>query len=115
MRWRLEQAGVRPISNVVDASNYAMIEFGHPTHAFDVDRLGTKIVTRLATEGERIVTLDDQERTLTATDIVVTDGTTPVAIGSTKRARDVQAAGPALRGVCAVRTGRGSGVLPARR
>ncbi len=81
IRWRLEQAGVRPISNVVDASNYAMIEFGHPTHAFDVDRLGNRIVTRLATEGERIVTLDDQERVLTSTDIVVTDGASPVAIG----------------------------------
>ena len=90
MRWRLEQAGVRPISNVVDASNYAMIEFGHPTHAFDVDRLGTKIVTRLATEGERIVTLDDQERTLTATDIVVTDGTTPVAIGGVMGGADTE-------------------------
>ncbi len=81
LRWRLIQAGVRPISNVVDASNYAMIEFGHPTHAFDVDRLGDTIVVRLAGEGETIVTLDDQERTLSASDIVVTDGTQTVAIG----------------------------------
>ena len=81
LRWRLDQAGVRPISNIVDASNYAMIEYGHPTHAFDVDRLGDRIVVRMAEEGERIVTLDDQERTLTASDIVVTDGSDPVAIG----------------------------------
>lgn len=81
IRWRLTQAGVRPISNVVDASNYAMIEFGYPTHAFDVDRLGTTISVRLATEGESIVTLDDQERTLTPDDLVVTDGSQPVAIG----------------------------------
>lgn len=81
IRWRLTQAGVRPISNVVDASNYAMIEFGYPTHAFDVDRLGNTISVRLASEGESIVTLDDQERTLTAADLVVTDGSQPVAIG----------------------------------
>ncbi len=81
IRWRLTQAGVRPISNVVDASNYAMIEFGYPTHAFDVDRLGATISVRLASEGESIVTLDDQERTLTAADLVVTDGSQPVSIG----------------------------------
>ncbi len=81
LRRRLELAGVRPISNVVDASNYAMIEFGHPTHAFDVDRLGSTIGVRMAAEGETIVTLDDQTRTLTRDDIVVTDGSVPVAIG----------------------------------
>jgi len=81
IRRRLDLAGVRPISNVVDASNYAMVEFGYPTHAFDVDRLGDTIVVRLAREGERITTLDDQERVLTSEDIVVTDGTRPVAIG----------------------------------
>ena len=81
LRWRLELAGIRPISNVVDASNYAMVEFGYPTHAFDVDRLGDTIVVRRACEGEEIVTLDDQERVLTERDIVVTDGTRPVAIG----------------------------------
>ena len=81
LRWRLLQAGVRPISNVVDASNYAMIEYGYPTHAFDVDRLGTTISVRLAAEGETITTLDDRDRTLTASDLVVTDGARPVAIG----------------------------------
>ncbi|MCL1598464.1 MAG: phenylalanine--tRNA ligase subunit beta, partial [Actinomycetia bacterium] len=81
LRRRLELAGVRPISNVVDASNYAMIEFGHPTHAFDVDRLGPQIGVRMATDGETIVTLDDQTRTLTFNDTVVPDGSAPVAIG----------------------------------
>lgn len=81
LRWRLTQAGVRPISNVVDASNYAMIEFGHPTHAFDVDRLGRRLDVRRANDGEEIVTLDDQERTLRTTDVVVTDGDVPVAVG----------------------------------
>ncbi len=81
LRRRLELAGVRPISNVVDASNYAMIEFGYPTHAFDIAKLGSRIVTRMAREGETIVTLDDQERHLDPSDIVVTDGTGAVAIG----------------------------------
>jgi len=81
LRWRLSQADVRPISNVVDASNYAMIEFGHPTHAFDVEKLGDTISVRRAREGEHVVTLDDQERTLGAADIVVTDGSAIVAIG----------------------------------
>lgn len=81
LRWRLEQAGIRPISNVVDASNYAMVEFGHPTHAFDLDRLGSHLTTRLAHAGEEIVTLDGQNRELTPSDIVVTDGTSAVAIG----------------------------------
>jgi phenylalanyl-tRNA synthetase beta chain len=81
LRWRLIQAGVRPISNVVDASNYAMIEFGYPTHAFDVDRLGSVISVRMAHDGENIITLDDQERILTGSDLVVTNGKEPVAIG----------------------------------
>ena len=81
IRRRLDLAGVRPISNVVDASNYAMIEFGYPTHAFDVSRLGDTIVVRLAHDGELITTLDNQERFLTSEDIVVTNGIRPVAIG----------------------------------
>jgi phenylalanyl-tRNA synthetase beta chain len=80
LRWRLGLAGIRTISNVVDASNYAMVEFGYPTHAFDVERLGDTIVVRRAHDGERIVTLDDQERSLNERDIVVTDGSRPVAI-----------------------------------
>ncbi len=81
LRQRLVQAGVRPISNIVDASNYAMIEFGHPTHAFDVDKLGNTIGVRLAKEDEQVVTLDDQTRTLIDRDIVVTDGENVLAIG----------------------------------
>ncbi len=81
MRRRLELAGVRPISNVVDASNYAMVEFGHPTHAFDIARLGHRIETRMAHQGETIVTLDGQVRALSTADIVVTDGDEAVAIG----------------------------------
>ena len=80
IRARLAAAGVRPISNVVDASNYAMVEFGHPTHAFDADRLGAAIVVRRAEAGEQITTLDEVERTLIATDIVVANASHPVAI-----------------------------------
>jgi phenylalanyl-tRNA synthetase beta chain len=81
LRWRLGLAGIRPISNVVDASNYAMVEFGYPTHAFDVERLGDTIAVRRARDGEEIVTLDGQARSLDERDIVVTDGSNPVAIG----------------------------------
>lgn len=80
MRSRLQNAGIRPISNVVDASNYAMIEVGHPTHAFDADRLGDTVVVRKASAGERIVTLDEVERPLLESDIVVADADRAVAV-----------------------------------
>jgi phenylalanyl-tRNA synthetase beta chain len=77
---RLKLAGVRPISNVVDATNYAMLEYGEPLHAFDYDvlkqRTGDKkikISTRAAKDGEKLKTLDDNERTLTAMNVLVCD------------------------------------------
>ncbi|MEA2023036.1 MAG: phenylalanine--tRNA ligase subunit beta, partial [Actinomycetota bacterium] len=90
IRARLVAAGVRPISNVVDASNYAMMEFGHPTHAFDVDRLGEKVIIRRAQPDEPITTLDDLERTLDASDIVVADGERPVAIAGVMGGADTE-------------------------
>ncbi|MEN8233666.1 MAG: phenylalanine--tRNA ligase subunit beta [Actinomycetota bacterium] len=90
IRARLTAAGVRPISNVVDASNYAMIEFGHPTHAFDADRLGDTVVVRHATEGERITTLDELDRALDITDIVVADAERPVAIAGVMGGADTE-------------------------
>ncbi|GBE24846.1 phenylalanine--tRNA ligase beta subunit [bacterium BMS3Bbin02] len=82
MRRRLSLAGMRPINNVVDASNYVMMELGHPSHAFDRLRLGDSIGVRRAVEGETIATLDDLVRTLVADDIVVVDGVDrPVSIG----------------------------------
>ena len=90
IRARLAAAGVRPINNVVDASNYAMIEFGHPTHAFDSDRLGDTVVVRRAQEGEAITTLDDVERRLMATDIVVADAQRPVAIAGVMGGSDTE-------------------------
>jgi len=77
---RLKLAGVRPINNVVDATNYAMLEFGEPLHAFDYDvlkqRAGNKkikIITRAAKDGEKLKTLDGNERTLTAMNVLVCD------------------------------------------
>ena len=77
---RLISAGMRPINNVVDISNYVMLEFGQPMHFFDKDKLGNKIVVRDAKENEKITTLDNKERTLTEKDIVITDGDKPVCI-----------------------------------
>jgi phenylalanyl-tRNA synthetase beta chain len=77
---RLIAAGMRPINNVVDISNYIMLEYGQPLHFFDKDKLGDKIKVRMAGDNETIVTLDKKERVLTSEDIVITDGTKPVCI-----------------------------------
>ncbi len=80
MKKRLLDAGMRPINNVVDISNYVMLEFGQPLHFFDKDKLGDKIVVRDAKENENITTLDNKERILSSKDIVITDGNKPVCI-----------------------------------
>jgi phenylalanyl-tRNA synthetase beta chain len=78
---RLRSCGVRPISNVVDATNLALLELGHPLHAFDLDQLaGSRIVVRRAREGEPMTTLDGKQRKLTADDLVIADGEKPVAL-----------------------------------
>ena len=77
---RLIAAGMRPINNVVDISNYVMLEFGQPLHFFDKDKLGNKIVVRNAKDKETITTLDGKERVLDSSDIVITDGEKPVCI-----------------------------------
>ncbi len=77
---RLIAAGMRPINNVVDISNYVMLEFGQPLHFFDKDSLGKEIVVRDAKEEEHIITLDKKERILKSSDIVITDGEKPVCI-----------------------------------
>ncbi len=81
MRIRLEACGVRAISNVVDISNYVMLELGHPNHVFDKDLLGDEIVVRRARDDETIRTLDGVERSLHRDDIVVADAERPVGIG----------------------------------
>lgn len=81
MQTRLMAAGIRPHNNVVDITNYILLEYGQPLHAFDYDRLGSKeILVRRAQNGEKIVTLDDTERTLTEEHLVITNGTEPVAL-----------------------------------
>ena len=77
---RLVAAGMRSINNVVDISNYVMLEYGQPLHFFDKDKLGDKILVRNAFEGEKIVTLDGNDRKLTSNDIVITDTKKPVCI-----------------------------------
>lgn len=77
---RLIAAGMRPINNVVDISNYVMLEFGQPLHFFDYDKLGTKVLVRDAKDLEEITTLDNKMRNLTNNDIVITDTINPVCI-----------------------------------
>ena len=77
---RLISAGMRPINNVVDISNYVMLEYGQPLHFFDKNKLGDKIVVRMAYDNEEITTLDKKQRVLSSNDIVITDGKKPVCI-----------------------------------
>ena len=77
---RLAAAGMRSINNVVDISNYVMLEYGQPLHFFDKNKLGDKILVRDAKEGEEIVTLDGNKRVLCSKDVVITDGVKPVCI-----------------------------------
>lgn len=76
----LTSAGMRPINNVVDISNYVMLEYGQPMHFFDANKLGNKILVRDAKENEKITTLDNIERVLNQNDIVITDTIKPVCI-----------------------------------
>ncbi len=81
LRERLRASGVRPINNIVDITNFVMLEYGQPMHAFDLRYLdGGKVIVRNAAEGEKITTLDDQERALTPDMLVIADENKPVAV-----------------------------------
>lgn len=81
MQERLRACGVRPINNIVDITNYVLLEYGQPMHAFDLrDLQDNKIIVRRANDGEVIKTLDEQDRTLTSNDLVIADGGRAVAI-----------------------------------
>ncbi|RLB07940.1 MAG: phenylalanine--tRNA ligase subunit beta [Deltaproteobacteria bacterium] len=82
LRLRLERAGMRSINNVVDVTNYVMLEYGQPLHAFDYDRIkGGQIVVKRAAEGETFFTLDGMERALDRDTLMICDAARPVAIG----------------------------------
>ncbi|MBN2797141.1 MAG: phenylalanine--tRNA ligase subunit beta [Clostridia bacterium] len=81
MQLKLIKAGMRPTNNIVDITNYVLLEYGQPIHAFDLDTLKHKeIVIRAAKEGEKITTLDDQERELEAGMLLITDQNEPIAL-----------------------------------
>ena len=81
LKARLAAAGLRPINNIVDITNFVMLETGQPLHAYDYDRVaGHRLVARMAKDGETFVTLDDKEHALTAETLMICDGEKPVGI-----------------------------------
>jgi phenylalanyl-tRNA synthetase beta chain len=94
MRRRLEAVGIRPISNVVDVTNYVMVEMGQPLHAFDLSLLkGNRIVVRRAASGETMRLIDGSEKKLSAEDLVIADGARPVALAGVMGGADTEIGG----------------------
>lgn len=87
---RLRAIGLRPISNVVDATNWVLHELGQPLHAFDLARLGSEVVIRRARKGERITTLDDADRELAEGMLVIADAQRPVAVAGVMGGADTE-------------------------
>ncbi len=91
LKSRLIAAGIRPISNVVDITNYVMLQYGQPLHAFDYDKIRTdRILVRHAKEDETLITLDGQTRKLLASDIVITDGKYPIALAGVMGGKETE-------------------------
>ena len=81
LRSRLESIGQRSINNIVDISNYVMMDIGQPTHIFDYDKIGSKKITiRKSTIGEKITTLDEVERSMSGRELLITNGKKPIAV-----------------------------------
>jgi phenylalanyl-tRNA synthetase beta chain len=98
LRQRLTQSGMRPIDVAVDVTNLVMLELGQPLHAFDLDRLaGPSLTVRDAVEGERLVTLDDVERTLVAGDLVIDDADHPISLAGVMGGADTEVAATTRR------------------
>jgi phenylalanyl-tRNA synthetase beta chain len=95
MARRLTAAGMRPISNVVDVSNYVMLELNQPNHAYDLDTLGGGgFRVRLARDGEHLTTLDGEDRTFTANDLFICDANdTPIGVGGIMGGLDTEISG----------------------
>ena len=87
---RLIASGIRPINNVVDISNYVMLECGQPLHFYDADRLGNCIETRMAKKGEKLTTLDEIERNLEESDIVISDGKRAIGLAGVMGGLDTE-------------------------
>ncbi|MCR5185576.1 MAG: phenylalanine--tRNA ligase subunit beta [Clostridia bacterium] len=87
---RLIACGIRPINNVVDISNYVMLECGQPLHFYDADRLKNMIEVRMAANGEKLTTLDGQERALEDTDIVISDGERAIGLAGVMGGLDTE-------------------------
>ena len=95
---RLEAAGMRPLSHVIDCTNYVMLELGQPLHAFDYDRLRDgHIIVRRAEAGERMETLDRQQRDLTTEDLLITDPSGPIALAGVMGGSSTEVGGDTTR------------------
>ena len=87
---RLIASGIRPINNVVDISNYVMLELGQPLHFYDADKLNGMIEVRMANEGEKLTTLDNIERVLTLNDIIISNGNEPIGLAGVMGGLDTE-------------------------